>query len=79
MTRAIQCTEVGKSWDEAYTMLRGLSKQEGYLGGRVFLNHDRKWTAQAFVDDNPHAGNMWLPDGCKRVVVPQGLAARLGF
>jgi hypothetical protein len=81
MLRAIQVTEDAHSWDEAYAMLRGLADQWGYLGGRVMPPAPGRpaWQVQAFVEDAPHAGDMWLPDGCRRVFVPDGVARQLGF
>lgn len=80
MVRAVQITEDAGSWDEAYAMLRGLADQWGYLGGRVLPPAGGKpWRVQGFVEDNPHAGDPWLPDGCRRVLVPDALARALGF
>jgi hypothetical protein len=78
VTRAIQISESARTWDEAYSMLRGLSNQEGYLGGRVMPpSAGKPWRVQVLVEDNPHAGDMWLPDGCRRVLVPEGLWKQL--
>jgi hypothetical protein len=81
MLRAVQIIEDARSWDEAYAMLRGLAEQWGYLGGRLLPPPagGKRWRVQGFVDDNPHAGDLWLPDGCRRVLVPDSLAQRLGF
>jgi len=74
MRRAIQVVETAHSWDEAYEMLRGLATQDGYLGGRVLPPGPGKpWRVQGFVVDEPHACDMWLPDGCRRVMMPDGL------
>jgi len=78
MRQAIQITESFRSWDEAYEALRALALQWGYLGGRVLPpGKDAAWRLQAFVEDNPHAGDTWLPDGCRRVLLPQGVAKAL--
>ena len=78
MTRVIQVMEQATSWDEAYAMLRGLAAQLGYLGGRVLPpGLGEPWRVQVLVEDCPHAGDMWLPDGCRRVLVPRGLWRQL--
>ena len=79
MHRAIQITEVAKTWEEAYGMLRGLAAQDGWIGGRLISPSAAKpgWHVQGFVEDNPHAGDMWLPDGCRRVFVPDGMWSQI--
>ena len=71
---AIEVVETARSWDEAYEMLLGLAEQNGWIGGRVLPPGSGKtWRTQGFVVDEPHAGDMWLPDGCRRVLVSDGL------
>lgn len=80
MRWAIQIVEPARDEAEARAMLAGLALQDGYLGGRVLPPSDVKpgWRVQGFMEDEPEAQG-WLPDGMRRVIVPEGQAARLGF
>jgi hypothetical protein len=70
--RAIQILETAKSEADANEILHSLADQWGWIGGRVLPPRDinSNWRVQGFVEDNPHAGNPWLPDGCRRVILP---------
>ena len=76
MMRAVQVTTDAGSWDEAYSILRALAVQTDFLGGRVY-GWGSRWRVQAFHEAG-EAG-CWLPDGCRHVVIPGGLAASLGL
>ncbi len=80
---AIQVTETFPTEEDARAALLSLGEQCGYLGGR-YLPPDPvtpAWRVQAFLsDDGPQAPEgAWLPDGCRRVIVPPALAAICGF
>lgn len=76
MRRAVQVTADAGSWDEAYTVLRGQERQSGYLAGRM-SPRGGGWFVQTFHEAAP--AGAWLPDGCRHVMIPAGLAASLGL
>lgn len=76
MRRAVQIMTEAGSWDEAYGILRGLGMQDGYMGGRLRAFGDG-WRVQTFHEAAP--AGAWLPDGCRHVMIPAGLAASLGL
>lgn len=80
MRRAIQMLEEARDEKEAQEMLAAFSDQEGYLGGRVLAPSPGKptWRVQGFVEDEG-CRDGWLPDGMRRVMVPDGLARTLGI
>lgn len=79
MMRALQVMESARDENEAREMLAGLALQDGYLGGRVLepSASEPNWRVQGFMDDEPEAD--WLPDGVRRVVVPEGQRRALGL
>ena len=78
----IQLVEAAESPAEAQQMLDALRLQVGFRGGRVLpKSHDgRPDRVQAFFDDEPNM-NMepWLPEGLRRVIVPDGQRKALGI
>lgn len=78
--KAIQITETFKTAGDANACLHACAKQVGYLGGRVLAPAPSKpgWRVQAFVTDDTD-GHGWLPDGMRRVVIPEMLAKTLGI
>jgi len=78
---AIQLTEDFQWQYQATEALFALSAQDGYIGGRVIDHKDgRCWafTVQAFFSDEEIPGG-WLPDGCRRVLIPPRQAKALGI
>lgn len=73
MLHAIQMVEAGRDYADARAIAIGLGRQEGCIAARVCGDGSRgkPYAAQAlFIDDDgPRAGE-WLPDGCRRVIVP---------
>jgi len=73
----IQLIERTKTEAQAQEMLEGLRLQIDLKAGRVYYSSkDSCWQLQAFFTDSD-AG--WLPDGLRRVFVPQGQRRALGF
>lgn len=72
MTWSIQYVDTAKDRPDAEAMLAWLSLQVDFLAGRVLPPGPGKpdWRVQAFFEDVPDAA--WLPDGCRRVVLPFG-------
>lgn len=78
MRRAVQIMTEAGSWDEAYGILRALGMQDGYMGGRLWAPaFGDGWRVQTFHE--PAEAGCWLPDGCRHVMIPAGLAASLGL
>ena len=77
MDWAIQYIDESKGQAEAEQALAACQVQVDYLGGRVLAPGPGKpnWRAQVFFEDAPDA--QWLPDGCRRVLLPLSLARTL--
>lgn len=80
-TNAIQFMSNASDDVEAACMLEGLLAQDGCLGGRVLppcgQPDKNSWRVQAFFTDD--ASESELPDGMRRVFVPTGMRASMGF
>lgn len=64
--------------DDATRALSALTKQDGYLGGRILLPSLGRltWRLQAFFEDEPGTDRFpgdWFPDGLCRVFLPRSL------
>ena len=88
MRLAIQLVETFSLRASASEALDHLKTQDGFLGGRVLSPSEVyvDWRVQAFFQDDADAHpesigsiNDWLPDGCRRVVIPDGIAKALGI
>lgn len=88
MKRAIQYAETFDTWEASYGAMLALGRLEGCLGVRVrpvsewAVRHGRgrvvrRWALQALFREAAEGSH--LPDGCRHVVVPPGLAAELGI
>lgn len=82
----IQYTEDMADERTAKALLETLKCQIDYRGGRTLPPASQvgktSWRVQAFFQDAPGttgAGINWLPDGCRRVYVPQTLRGALGI
>lgn len=83
MRKAIQLIESFELKADAIDALAALKSQDGYLGGRVLYATPEKPShrVQAFFHDEApdQMSDAWLPDGCRRVIIPDNLAAALGL
>ena len=79
--RLIQYVEQVRDYNTAAAALDELSRQDGFRGGRVHGGGmTEPYRLQVFFADEQVAeGEDWLPDGCRRVVVPPSLWSRLGI
>jgi hypothetical protein len=78
---AVQYTDSAPHEAGANDMLAWLATQVDYIGGRVYYSAtDRVWRVQAFFQDldDPMLA-AWLPDGCRRVMVPVSQQRALGI
>lgn len=79
MIRAIQSMTDCSNEQEAQEILKGLEIQQGYLASRILPPAPGKpWRVQAFFEDE-EIENSWLPDGLRRVIIPQSMALRFGL
>ena len=80
MDRAkIQVVEEYENEADAINGLAFMAIQVGYMGGRVLAPGPGKpkWRMQSFhIDDDP---TIWLPDGMKHVIIPNGQHRALGL
>lgn len=81
---AIQYLDTARDGDDATTMLHGLAHQDGFRYGRVLTPSPSKpgRRVQAFFVDEPANWDAWfwaawLPDGCRRVILPPAFATVL--
>ena len=79
--QAIQLVEPFDSFRSARSALDTLKDQTGYLGGRILMPNaeDPDHRVQAFFQDDYEGLEGWLPDGCRRVLIPDGLRKHLGM
>lgn len=83
MIRALQLTEDFQTAMEAREALDTLRTQAGCLGGRILQPGPTRcsWGIQAFFQDEgiSDINGQWLPDGLRRVVIPDSIRERLGI
>ena len=87
MILAIQLVEPFAEAKTAQAAFDQLEEQDGFLGGRVLTPSPSEpdWRVQAFFKDEDKPGAIgtapdeWLPDGCRRVVIPDSIAGVLGI
>lgn len=82
MRKAIQLLEPFELKADAVDALAALRLQDGYMAGRVLDPAAGKpgYRVQAFFqDDTDGPADGWLPDGCRRVLIPDSLARVLGI
>lgn len=83
MTWMIQYVEPAKTPAEAQAMLDAMRLQDGFVGGRVLpAGAGKPDRMQAFFDPQPDCAMMtfsWLPDGMRRVLVPDSQRKALGL
>lgn len=75
----VQVTETYPNENDAREAFSAVADQDGYRGGRVMEPNavEPRWKVQAFFQDEPEAAG-WLPDGMRRVMVPDSVRARVG-
>ena len=79
MIDAIEITHEGTPTD-AQDALYHYTLQDGFLGGRILPpKFGRRWTAQAFFKADGVCLGDWLPDGMRRVLVPDGMVKMMGL
>jgi hypothetical protein len=76
--KAIQLKEVFATSAEALQRLGAMKAQEGFIGGRTYQTVGGGWACQTFHTDETD-GECWLPDGMKRVLIPDGPSASFGI
>ena len=77
---AIQMVEPFDNQKEAVEAEAVIRDQDGFLAARVLAPGVGKpdWRLQAFFEDEPEAEG-WLPDGMRRVILPEGFQRGLGI
>jgi len=76
---AIQLFDTIYSEEDANSIFNALAMQEGFLGGRV-CNWRDQWYVQVFFKDSiGHDTRYQLPDGCRRVFIPNNQKQILGI
>lgn len=71
MTYKLQVVENAKNAQDAAEMLAGLKLQDGFIAGDIIGGVSKPLAARAFFEDCGPAN--WLPDGMRRVLVPEWL------